>query len=300
MLTAPSPLNTFLSGTSNTAFFADLLTITLLDGTTYRWTSAPVDVVDSGNTFRTAGANGPMVFRSFISQGDGLSIDTLDVAMVGGSYAIGGKSLTQLAVAGWFDGARIQLDRLVMPAPGDLSLGAVSKWFEGRVSMAEPEGPKTVLRCKDEKVTLNQTLPLSKVQAACNWVVYDSNCGLSKAAFTLTGTVAVGTSATQFTTASAAIIAKATGYFDLGVLTFTSGALTGQSQDVLSWTSGSSKKFVVELPFSSAPAPGDAFSVYPGCDRQRATCASTGSGGKFNNLIQFRGYPHIPAKEGAK
>jgi hypothetical protein len=32
--------------------------------------------------------------------------------------------------------------------------------------------------------------------------------------------------------------------------------------------------------------------VYPGCDKQQATCR-----GKFANLARFRGQPYVPAPE---
>ena len=41
------------------------------------------------------------------------------------------------------------------------------------------------------------------------------------------------------------------------------------------------------LPF--APAPGDTFNVAFGCDHTQATCQS-----KFNNLVNFRGFPYVP------
>jgi len=46
------------------------------------------------------------------------------------------------------------------------------------------------------------------------------------------------------------------------------------------------------LPF--APAFGDAFTVYAGCDRTLATCQ-----GRFNNKANFRGFPFVPPAETA-
>ena len=44
------------------------------------------------------------------------------------------------------------------------------------------------------------------------------------------------------------------------------------------------------LPF--APSPGDAFTVYAGCDHTQGTCQ-----GRFNNLANFRGFPYVPPPE---
>jgi uncharacterized phage protein (TIGR02218 family) len=39
-------------------------------------------------------------------------------------------------------------------------------------------------------------------------------------------------------------------------------------------------------------AEGDTFEVVAGCDRTFATCKS-----KFNNVRNFRGFPHIPGRD---
>ncbi|MCU0624551.1 MAG: phage BR0599 family protein, partial [Gemmatimonadaceae bacterium] len=79
--------------------------------------------------------------------------------------------------------------------------------------------------------------------------------------------------------------------FDLGIVRFTSGALSGVSRVVRSHVqSGGVLRLVAPLP--AAPAPGDGIAVTPGCDKRQATCSS-----KFSNLARFRGYPYIPVPE---
>lgn len=48
-------------------------------------------------------------------------------------------------------------------------------------------------------------------------------------------------------------------------------------------------RVLARLPLQSAPASGDAFTVYQGCDHTPGTCRS-----KFNNLPNFRGFPYVP------
>ncbi len=50
---------------------------------------------------------------------------------------------------------------------------------------------------------------------------------------------------------------------------------------------GSALALMYPLPF--APATGDAFTVYAGCDHTQGTCQ-----GRFNNLANFRGFPYVP------
>jgi len=290
----PGALKTWLD-THDVSYFADTYKIVLLDGTTtYRWTSADVDLVISGQTFRSQGANGPLIQRGSYDQSARLTIDTLDLTLVGGSFTINGKSLPQLAVQGYFDGARVQVDHLIGPdLPGALALGVLPKFFEGRVASMDPNGPAISLRLKSELESLNVLLPRFMLQPACGNAVYDANCGLVRATFTLAGTATGGTT-TTVTTTSAAITSKASGYFDLGVLAFTSGALNGLRRAVkASVLSAGTTTFTMALPFPSAPLNGDTFTVYPGCHRDKTDCGPT----KFNNLPQHRGYPHIPSSE---
>ena len=46
------------------------------------------------------------------------------------------------------------------------------------------------------------------------------------------------------------------------------------------------------MPLPNVPAVGDTFSVFPGCDKTKTTCA-----GKFSNIARFRGFPFVPVPE---
>ena len=84
-------------------------------------------------------------------------------------------------------------------------------------------------------------------------------------------------------------MAQAAGYFDLGVVKFTSGANNGVARTVKRHTSG---QLVTLQPLPAAVANGDTFQVWPGCDKLQGTCS-----GKFANLARFRGQPYIPMAE---
>ena len=47
--------------------------------------------------------------------------------------------------------------------------------------------------------------------------------------------------------------------------------------------------FVLQQAMPNAIAIGDAYSVHAGCDKLLATCRD-----KFSNVINFRGFPHVP------
>ena len=52
--------------------------------------------------------------------------------------------------------------------------------------------------------------------------------------------------------------------------------------------------FVLTQPLPYAPAASDTFTVYPGCDKSQRTCQL-----KFNNIVNFAGFPYVPAPETA-
>jgi hypothetical protein len=59
-----------------------------------------------------------------VKVGVGLVADPIKVTLFPGADALlGGVSWQAAAQRGLFDGARVSVDKLIMPAPGDTSLG---------------------------------------------------------------------------------------------------------------------------------------------------------------------------------
>jgi uncharacterized phage protein (TIGR02218 family) len=102
------------------------------------------------------------------------------------------------------------------------------------------------------------------------------------AAYTFTGAVtSVETNKWKFTTN----LSNATGYFDAGVLTWSTGNNAGLSVTIKTQTSG---QLEVYIPTAFTIQIGDTFSVQAGCDKTAAVCTS-----KFSNLNNYGGFPHI-------
>lgn len=80
------------------------------------------------------------------------------------------------------------------------------------------------------------------------------------------------------------------GWFDDGILTFTSGALDGESVEIKSWDGTNLELFLPMFPV--LPSPGDTFSIEPGCNHTVYDCAR-----KFNNVVNFSGEPTIPGQD---
>lgn len=288
MKTASGSLISLLSG-SNVYLMADLLTVTLIGAQVYRWAFSETDLVLAAQTF-TAGGSGtvPLMKRGKTRITVGLEVDTLDLTLLcGDSAQILGIPLVQAAANGALDGARILLQRVFMPTWGDTSPGALTL-FEGAVSSVEPSSTEIKVVVKSELERLNVPMPRHLFMPGCNHAVYDPGCGLVKSTFTVTGTA----TGVPTTTTVPSARGEAADYFRLGVLTMTSGASSGARRAVKAFSGG---LFTLALPLPFAPAAGDTFSVYPGCDHTRATCLA-----KFANLNRFRGFPYVPRVESAR
>jgi uncharacterized phage protein (TIGR02218 family) len=121
----------------------------------------------------------------------------------------------------------------------------------------------------------------------CSADLGDTRCGVDLAALEESGSVTSVTSDTTFE----ASLAQVTGWYDGGELTWTSGANTDQTIAVRHWDAeeGTLSLF---LPALYSVEIGDGFMIRPGCDKNFATCKA-----KFDNAINFRGFPHVPGND---
>ena len=288
MRAASSALIALLASTSE-FFMCDLLTITQLSGAVTRLTTWDTSLTIGGNTFSA----GPLTFvRDTMKVSIGVTADTMGVTLQCGSGAaavlLGSVPWPQAVRTGALDGARVKLERLFMATPGDTSAGTVAL-FSGRVAEATPSRDMVALSVKSDLELLDTQFPRNLYQPGCMHTLFDAGCTLSKAAFANPLTTLIGASPTSVS----ATTSRPTQYFDLGTITFTSGALSGLSFSVKSFVlTGGTGTFTFAQPLPSAPAAGDTFTAYPGCDKTLTTCQT-----KFSNLAHFRGYPFIPAPE---
>ncbi len=81
------------------------------------------------------------------------------------------------------------------------------------------------------------------------------------------------------------------GWYDGGELTWTSGANAEQAVAVRHWNADAGTLNLL-LPVLYAVEVGDTFTIRPGCDKSFAICKA-----KFDNAINFRGFPHVPGND---
>lgn len=273
----------FLNST-NQMVQLDLFTFELKNGVTLRYCTHSVPVTFGGSTWLPAPAG---LSRSRVRWATGIEVDTLSIIFqTDASILVGTVPLLAAAVLGLFDNCRVTFSRLFMSdfaTPIDkLDL------FQGNASPAEVLRTSLHLTIKSDLERLNVQIPPNVYQASCMHTLFDIGCAVNSATYRVAGTVGSINANGSIQTA----LAQASGYFQTGAIKFTSGANTGLTRTVKTFTSGA---IYPTSPFPYTVVAGDAFLITPGCDkRQNGDCLS-----KYNNVIHFKGMPFIPVPETA-
>lgn len=262
---------------------ADLLTLTTVGGTVYRYTSADKNIPYDGNTFS---ANGVRFKRGRTRLVVGVEVDELDLTFYAKSDdLLDGVPFLHAVHNRALDGAEVLLERGFAPTWNDPVTGTLIM-FGGRCGPFElGRAGGARVKVKSDLTLLNIKIPRNMYQPSCLHTLYDTGCGLTKASFAAATTAASGSTKQTLNCG----LAQAAGWFDQGTITFTSGANSGVSRNVKSYTPG---VVTLSYPLPSLPSIGDGFTAYPGCDKKQATCSS-----KFSNLTNFRGFPYVPVPE---
>jgi len=132
-------------------------------------------------------------------------------------------------------------------------------------------------------------------QYTCDADLGDARCGIALGSATYTGHGAVLAVSSPRLFTVGGLAGYANDWFTRGLLTFTSGAASGQAIEVkLHSLAAATGSVTVEL-WSAARLPlaaGQTFSVTAGCDKSIATCNA-----KFSNSVNHRGFPTMPGND---
>ena len=249
-----------------------LIKITRTDGIVLGMTNHDADIVYDGVTYKADGAFNPSALMSR----DDLSTDNLSLNGMISDAVI----TTEDIVVGRYDQARCDM---YVCNWQDLSQGVLQlrRGWLGSVTLQSGHYGAVLHGLHDR---LQQGLG-DYFTATCRHDFADSGCTLSSAVYSANGSVTGVVSATQFGDSACT---QPDGWFDDGVLTWTSGALTGIKAEIERWDAAS-KHFMLWLPLPFVPAIGDSYSAVAGCDKRFSTCKN-----KFANAVNFGGFPHMP------
>lgn len=130
-------------------------------------------------------------------------------------------------------------------------------------------------------------------QGTCDAALGDARCNVNMLApsYRGVGTVSALQGDRAFT--ATGLGAFAVGWFTFGVLEWTSGANAGRRVEVAGHelSAGIATIALLERPVRGIAA-SDTFIIQAGCDKSLSTCQA-----KFANVLNFRGFPHIPGQD---
>lgn len=146
----------------------------------------------------------------------------------------------------------------------------------------EDGGTKAVLSVVTSQAAFSKAVPRDVYSAVCNHILFDDRCGLAEASWRVTAEVLsiVGNVLTID-----GLSGEADGYYTAGFI-----ELTGSAPDFRVILDHTGDEATVALPFGTSPL-GELVRVYAGCAHDPTTCQA-----KFNNLINFGGFPFVPTK----
>ncbi|MEK6746868.1 MAG: DUF2163 domain-containing protein [Rickettsiales bacterium] len=264
-----SALATHIAGEVTT--LATCWKLTRRDSVVFGFTDHDGDItVDSVNYKAESGFT-----PSAIQNSASLSVDNLDIE---GMLSAGNITEADI-MAGLYDFAEIEIFQVNY---NDITQGKLKlrRGWLGEVSLVNQQ---FVAEVRGLTQRLSQTIG-ELYSASCRATFADLRCKINPASYTVTGTVSSVTSTREFIDSSRA---ETSGLFNFGKITFSSGANNGLSMEVKEFINGGRISLVLPMPYSINA--GDNYSMVQGCDKTLETCAN-----QYNNVINYRGEPHVP------
>jgi uncharacterized phage protein (TIGR02218 family) len=255
--------------------------VTRNDGVAFGFTDHDRDLVFDGTSFEaSAGFTGTEIAGAV-----GLNVDTLDVESALKSDRLNEADL----VAGLFDNALIEIYRVNWAEPEQRVL--IRYGNLGEVSRSQHHFKAEVRGLAHE---LQQ--PKGRIiQFGCDADLGDARCkvNLNDGSFTSNDGVVADVTGSPRLFVATGLEAYATNWFTRGLITWLSGANAGHKSEVrLHAKEGGLARIELWQRTAEPIAPGDTFRIVAGCDKQFSTCKA-----KFDNVANFRGFPHVPGND---
>lgn len=249
----------------------EIFEIELTNGVTRYYTTLDKDI-----TFGEQNYTALPITRDPISAKMNLEIDTTKISLSNIT-----QELAQEAENNVLEGAKITIKRIFYD---DVETDFITLF----VGFASSEYNRKVLtlNCSSILNSLNVQVPRNLYQEACNFQLFDGNCGLVQASYKHEGS-ATEDSVNNFEIVDSALVFE-TGYYDLGEVKITSGENIGVRK-MIRVCDPDTKKLTVAVPFRYAMKSGDTYEAFPGCDKTHETCDT-----KFGNKNNFFGFVYIP------
>lgn len=220
---------------------------------------------------------------SEIRAGSDLAVDSQDA-----EGALTSDRITETDILdGRWDNALVEVWRVNWEASSQRVLirrGSIGELRRGRMGF--------VAEVRSMAHVLGQTVG-RVFQGTCDAALGDPRCGVDLNAAAYTGTGAVVDSIRDRAFTASGLGGFASGWFSFGYLEWISGPNSSRLAEVMLHEVASG---IVTITLLEAPvrpvAGGETFTIRAGCDKRAETCAA-----KFANILNFRGFPHIPGQD---
>ena len=249
---------------------------------TQQWcyTNAPFQVSFAGDTYSPSA-----VGHSEVKQSNELSKDSITL-----TFPLDDE------FAGQFLGYAPDLVTSVTLLRGHVGDGEFIAYWKGRVASSKASGAQVRLECESIFTSLRRPGLRARYQRTCRHALYARGCTLDPEAFAVPGRLTAMSSVSIVVPEAASY---ANGYFTGGMVRAPDGSLRLVSNHVGASLTLSRPASTLARDFAASGYGynygnfygGLAVTLYPGCDRMRATCRD-----KFNNLPNYGGFPFIPVK----
>lgn len=261
--------------------------ITRLDGEVFGFTDLDRDVSFDGMTYSARSGYTPSQLESKVD----LSVDNMELIGLLDSAGITANDVE----AGLWNGAAYEISEInyLDESMGRnlLSTGWIGQIRRGKqgLQVAELRGLASKLQMNVGRIVL----------PTCDAQLGDARCGVDLGPFTLVGIPVTTVEsrlvivATDLTTASSPPFAA--GWFNWGVITFTTGANAGLAQDIKEYEADGTLTLQMAFPYTVAV--GDEFTIRPGCNKLLKTGEDEYLGDckvKFDNVVNFQGFAEVP------
>ncbi len=252
--------------------------VILQDGTKLGFTTHTRDVSFSGDpdaiTYKSSGFT-----PTASSKSSAMNVDNLDIDLLIDSSVIKNEDLE----TGKWNNAKVYIFRFNWALPKPYLFADIEQVLDGTIGEITRKDGKFTAEFRSKTQAL-QTHIIDVYKASCSADFCDTKCGLDINTYTFTDTVVSSTNNLNIVLTDAI---QDDGFFNNGLVEFTSGLNTGLKMEVKNWTL-STKTIELQLPLPYNIAIGDTLKVIQGCNKAFSKCV------EFNNAVNYRGFPHIP------
>ncbi len=255
--------------------WAQIWTITRIDGVTYRFTSLDRDLTYRGVTYQACDSLVPSASEAVSEVGAAGSMDL--------SGAIG-EITEQALYGGLMDGA--QVEAWLVPWQGEETPRRLLKGTFGPVDH-DATGFKVELLGHGARLT--QTPLVTLLQPGCRHIFGDAGCKKNLAPLTVTGEVTGADGQRGFTDSGRG---ETVGYFNRGRVTFTTGLNAGISAEIKEHLSGGVFTLWPRLAFPIIA--GADYEMTPGCTNLKTASGGCNGCTAWANLINYGGADKVP------